>query len=230
MLAGKKAIPWLVDMIKSTAEARIALIRLGEPTVPVIAEIIEKDESRDPSPSVAMIRAYIDHWKELPQPIDIRITDAVLANMQIEVRRNDLTYQREFLNLAGVAEPKPATLHETVALFFKHLKSGDEKALGKLKSNTGSVQEWLTVRETLDPAAELKIDTLLIDKTLAFLQTESLKAKSGNEINIVVFVNLIRGTDWRIGPALGRPAGETIYKDQFLKNHPDAKVQNKGKD
>jgi hypothetical protein len=222
-LSGEKAIPWLVEMVKSTEEARIALIRLGQPAVPAIVEIIEKDESRESAPSVMLIRAYLDHWKELPQPIDAGVIDAVKANMELEIRRNDLQYQREFLKLAGEAERKPATLRETAELFFKHLKAGDEKTLSKIKDNVGSIEEWFKLRESFAPETELKIETLLIDKFHAFLQTRPFKDKSGNEIHIVVFINQVRGIDWRVGPALSESANRMSFKDQFLKNHAKAK-------
>lgn len=61
--------------------------------------------------------------------------------MELEIRRSDLQYQRAFLQLAGEAEPKPATLHEAAGLFFKHLKARNEKALGRIKNNVGSIKE-----------------------------------------------------------------------------------------
>ncbi len=219
-LYGEKAVPWLVEMIKSTGEARIGLIRLGEPAVPAI---IEKDESRRFAPSVMLIRAYIDHWKELPQPIDAGVIEAVKANVELEIRRNDLQYQRKFLKLAGEAEPKPATLRETAELFFKHLKAGNEKALGRIKDNVGSIEEWLKLRESFDPATELKIETLLIGKNEAFLQTRPFTDKSGSRIHMVVFINLVRGTDWRVGPALSESAQRTVHNDLFRESYPDAK-------
>jgi hypothetical protein len=223
LLSGEKSIPWLVDMIKSTAEARIELIKLGEPAIPVIVEMIEQDEPGESPRSIAMIRAYLDHWKTLPQPVDRRIVQAVIANMQFERRRDDLQYQRVFLELAGEPEPQPPTLRETAQLFLKLLKSGDEPALERLRDNVGSIEKWLALRETFDPDTELQVETLLVDKTSAFFQTRPLKDKSGVEIRVVVFLNLLRKADWRVGPALAEPAPRNLYKTRFLESHPDAK-------
>lgn len=221
-LAKEKAILWLVDMLRATAEARIQLIRLGDPAVPVVAKLIAGDETRDGPQSIALIRACVDNWQTLPQPIDERIVQAVLANMQLEARRNDLQYQREFLKLAGVAEPKPATIRETAESFLKHLKAGDEAALLKLKDNVGSLEKWLALRDSLDPQAAIEVETLLVDGSSAFLQTKSLKNKNGEEVHLVVYLNLLRGTDWRVGPALEEPAERTLYKQRFMESYPAA--------
>jgi len=222
VLADEKSIPWLAEMISSTPEARIQLIRMGKPAVPIIAEIIAEDDVRENPPSVALIRAYIDDWKSLTQPVDAKIIQSVIANTQRESRRDNLQYQREFLKLAGVPEPDPATVRETAELFLKQLKAGDRAELDKLKDNLGSVEEWLTLRDLCAPEADLKIEVLLVDKTSAFLQTRPLKDKVGDEIRLVAWLNLLRGTDWRVGPALSEPAQRNLYKDRFLKSHPEA--------
>ncbi len=223
VLHGEKAISLLADMIESTAEARLSLIGLGEPAVPTIASIIEPDVARENPRSVALIRAYIDHWKELPQPVDPRVLKAVIANMQLEkVRARGMSYHRELLKLAGAPEPKPATALETAKLFLKHLKAGDEAELEKLRDNVGSIEKWLVLRESFDPSAEVTLETLFIDKTSGFFVTRPFQNKAGHEIHVVVFMNLARGTDWRVGPALEEPAQRTLYKDRFLESHPGA--------
>ncbi len=222
-LMGREAIPFLADMIESTAEARIGLIGLGEPAVPTIVSIIEPNATRENQRSVAMIRAYIDHWSKLPKPIDARILKAVIANMQLEnVRDQGLSYHRELLKLAGESEPKDPTALEIAQTFLKHLQSGDDAELPKLKSNVGSVQEWLKLRESFAPTAKLALDKLLVDKTEALVLSRPFQDNAGNEIRVIVFMNLARRTDWRVGPALAQPAQRTLYKDRFLQDHPDA--------
>ena len=35
-------------------------------------------------------------------------------------------------------------------------------------------------------------------------------------------MNLARGTDWRVGPALASPVEKELYECQFLESHPMA--------
>lgn len=223
ILYGDKAIPFLVDMIESTAEARIALIRLGDVAVPTIASIIEPDEGREFSRAVALIRAYIDNWKTLPGPIDVRVIGALQANMQLENVRDRMSYHKELLKLAGVPEPKPLTSLETIESFLKHLRSGNRKELNKLKSNVGSIEKWIALGESFEPSVELALETLLIDKFSGFAMTKPFKNKAGNDVHLVVFLNALRGTDWRVSAALEEAAQKTSQKDQFLKSNPGAK-------
>lgn len=46
--------------------------------------------------------------------------------------------------------------------------------------------------------------------------------KSGSSIHIIGYLNLLRPSDWRVGPELTESAERTRYKDQFLEAHPNA--------
>ncbi len=223
-LMGEKAIPLLVEMLQSTQEARIAVIGIGEPAVPAIASIIERDETREGSESVGMIRAYIDNWSKLPKPIDPRVITAVKLNVQREkVRERGYAYHRELLKLAGEAEPKGLTAVETIQSWLKHLPAGDEAELQKLGGNRETADAWLKLRESFSPTAELALEKLYLDKSSGLLMTKPFKDKAGDEIRLFVFLGLLRGTDWRVGPALAHPAARMLYRDRFLESHPDAR-------
>lgn len=222
-LLGQESIPLLEEMIDSTEEARFRLVELGEPAVPAIAAFIERDETRSGSKSVGLIRAYIDHWKEVPQPIDPRVIAAVKANMQLEsVRSRGFGYHRELLQLAGEPEPKPPTALETAQSWVTHLQSGNAAELGKIVSNVAKPADWLKLRESFSPKAQLALDKIYVDKTSGLLVTKPFQDKVGQEIRLFVFMNLLRGTDWRVGPALAQPAQRELYRERFLKDHPGA--------
>lgn len=224
VLAGDNAIELLAEMTESTEPARIGLIALGEPAVPTIVSIIDADNSREGSRSMGMIRAYLDHRNELTGPIDPRVVEAVLRNMQREeVRDRGLTYHRDLLKLAGATEPKPLTALETAQAFLKHLQSGDRAELEKVRDNVGSVDKWLVLRESWEKSAEPAIEKLLVDKTIALVVTKPLKDNAGHEIRLLFYMNLARGTDWRVGPALAPPADKQNYQRQFLESYPDAR-------
>lgn len=223
-LMGQKAIPLLEEMIESTQEARLELITLGEPAVETIAAIIEGDETPAGLRSVGLIRAYIDHWKDFREPIDPRVIAAVKQNMQLEkVRDRGFAYHRELLKLAGEPEPKDPTALETAQSWLKNLQAGDEVALQRVVSNVAKTDDWLKLRESFAPTAELALEKLYIDKTSGLMMTKPFKDKTGEEIRLFVFMNLLRGTDWRIGPALSQPAQKTLYRDRFLQSNPKAK-------
>jgi hypothetical protein len=222
VLGGQKAIRYLVEMIESTAEARISLIQMGEPAVPHISSIIESDEAIENSRSVALIRAYIDNWDQITKPIDARIVKAVVDNLQVESVRDRAKYHREFLKLVGEAEPQPATAVETLNRFLKYLKAGDNDELQKLKDHIGKLDKWLVLGKSFEPAAELELDRYFTDKTTVFAVTKPFRTIGSDEIHLVIFMNLVRGTDWRVSAVLEEPAGQTRYLDRFLQSNPDA--------
>ena len=187
-------------MIPSTADARWELIRLGEPAVPAICDVIASDESRENPPSVLMIRAYIDRWKQLSQPVDPRVIQAVLANMQQEKVRDRMNYHREFLKLSGVEEPKPPTAAETVRLFLKHFAAGDREQLERLWTNLGNDRDWPGLRAKLDLPDHLAIDAAWVDDSGGLAISGPLKTRAGDEVHLVLFLTLLRGHDWHSWP------------------------------
>ena len=114
------------------------------------------------------------------------------------------------------------TALETAQNFLKHLQSADEAELQKLKDNVGSTEKWLTLRESFAPSSKLVLDKLFIDNTSGLVVTQPFKDKAGEEIHLVVFMNLVRRTDWRVGPALQEPAQRNLFKDRFLQSNPGA--------
>ncbi len=220
---GERAVPLLAEMIESTEEARAELVQFGESAIPTIASIIETDATKSGSRSLGLIRAYLDHWKELSQPLDPAVVRAVLGNMRHEaVRNRGLNYHRELLKLAGESEPEPATAMETAENFLRHLKSADKIELERVRDNVGSMEKWLELKDSLAANSELKLDKLYVDKTSALAVSRPLQDKTGKEIRVVVFMNLARGTDWRVGPALASPVEKELYERQFLESHPKA--------
>ena len=90
-------------LIRSTgAEAAWELIKLGEIAVPTIAEVIRKESNPEEDMSYEwLIRAYIEHWKEVPRPLDPRVLDAVRASMaNPKVKAHRTVYHAELLRLA----------------------------------------------------------------------------------------------------------------------------------
>jgi hypothetical protein len=108
-LGGAKAVPVLRKMVRGTgAEAAWELIRLGPVAVPAIAGVIREGRSAEEGPSGEwLIRAYIEHWKEVPKPLDPRVLAAVRAGMAAPgVRAHRTQYHAELLRLAAGTDRK----------------------------------------------------------------------------------------------------------------------------
>jgi hypothetical protein len=96
-------------MVRGTgAEAAWELIKLGPVAVPAIAAVIREGRNLDEDPSYEwLIRAYIEHWKEVPRPLDPRVLDAVRASMATpEVRAHRIQYHAQLLKLAAGTDRK----------------------------------------------------------------------------------------------------------------------------
>jgi len=108
-LGGEKSVGPLRKMVGETDVARWELIKLGPIAVPAIVEVIR--DGSEPKwygfDSELLIRAYLDHWKDVPKPIDPSVVDAVRVNMAApKVKSSRTEYHREFLKLAAGAVPK----------------------------------------------------------------------------------------------------------------------------
>lgn len=105
-----EAIRVLADIVGSTDEAGWSLIRLGEPAVPTIVEIIERGVRPDDVRSMKLVRVYLDHWRELPGPLDERITTAVRKAIARTSDTSWHNYYEAFLKLAEKEPPLPGEL------------------------------------------------------------------------------------------------------------------------
>jgi hypothetical protein len=107
-LGGEKAVPVLRKLVRSTgAEAAWELIKLGEMAVPTIAKVIREGAGEEDMSYEWLIRAYIEHWKEVPKPLDPRVLDAVRVNMAApKVMAHRTVYHAELLKLAAGAGRK----------------------------------------------------------------------------------------------------------------------------
>jgi beta-lactamase regulating signal transducer with metallopeptidase domain len=106
---GQRAVPVLAKMARSTDGAVWGLIRLGEMAVPSIAEMVQQTGSLDDwLVSERIVRGYLEHWNELPGPVDERVVAAV--RKALAAPPNDSTrteYHRGFLE-AVESRPVPA--------------------------------------------------------------------------------------------------------------------------
>ena len=105
-LGGEKAVPVLRKMLRSTSEAPWELIKLGALALPTIVDVIQNGGDPSDMGYEHLIRAYIENWKDVPQPLDGRITAAVMAGAVVAKEKAVRTqYHEELLKL--IATPPP---------------------------------------------------------------------------------------------------------------------------
>src|SRR5262249_18575860 len=98
---GPESVSVLGKMVQRTPAAGFALVSIGKMAVPTIVEIITTGKRPDvSSEQVAMIRAYVDHWEQVPQPVDERVVGAVKMSLAAAKARqdgSDVRYHEMFL-------------------------------------------------------------------------------------------------------------------------------------
>jgi uncharacterized protein (TIGR03067 family) len=154
-LGGEKAVPVLRKMVRGTgAEAAWELIKLGDIAVPAVAEAI--GEGTDPQQDRSaewLIRAYIDHWKEIRKPLDPKILDAVRTSMAAPKVKADRTqYHTELLKLAA----EPAAPEDGKVRGARGSVRNLAIATDLYKAKTGAYPETLAALQTagiVDPKA-----------------------------------------------------------------------------
>jgi hypothetical protein len=105
-IGGERAVPLLAKMAGNTEEAIWGMIRLGGVAVPTLVEMVRKTGSyQDKSLSTRIVRTYMEHWNELPRPVDERVV-AAARNVEI-LPKSDGQYHAAFLKLID-SRPVPA--------------------------------------------------------------------------------------------------------------------------
>ena len=100
----------LAGMARGDSRAAWGLIRMGKAAVPTIAEVLEKAGSAHTTGAYQLIRAYLDHWSELPG-LDPAVVQGVRKNLEASRwGRGLLQYHQEFLRLAESSPPPPGSL------------------------------------------------------------------------------------------------------------------------
>ena len=107
-LGGEKAVPVLRKLVRSTGqEASWELIKLGPVAVPTIAEVIREGVGEEDMSYEWLIRAYIDHWKDVPKPLDAKIVEAVRTSVAVpKVKAHRTEYHKQFLKLVAESDKK----------------------------------------------------------------------------------------------------------------------------
>ncbi|MCX7050180.1 MAG: hypothetical protein NTX50_32430 [Candidatus Sumerlaeota bacterium] len=224
-LPPEKAIPMLAEMTTQSQNAAWALIRLGAPAVPAILDILQYDEAeavRDIRKGpYYLIRAYYDHWKEIPQPVNPDILGAIRT--RIEFRggggHSDVDYGLKVLELAG--QPfKPLNARQTLESFLKTAASQDAKALERLMSMHFGNNDTTKFLERAK-AGQIRVMNVCADKNSAWARAAD--AENENQ-QYMIWMNFLGGRVWEIAAAVPRSRAQIDAEFQrIMKEHPDVK-------
>jgi hypothetical protein len=100
-LGGEASAKVLARMVGDTSDAPWELVRLGPVAVPVVAEVIRTGTDPERIGYEKLIRAYLDHWAEVPKPVPGQVLDAVRTSMAApKVKAFRTEYHRELLKKA----------------------------------------------------------------------------------------------------------------------------------
>jgi hypothetical protein len=108
---GERAVPILARIAPSNSEAMWGLIRQGEIAIPTLVQLIEAGTTLKDVTSQQAVRAYLEHWTELPEPVDERIVKAVREAVARAAKRTGRNpYYEAFLKLVESDPVPPAGL------------------------------------------------------------------------------------------------------------------------
>jgi hypothetical protein len=213
----------LKGMLPSTSAAGWGLIRLGPQGVARIvdvlsAKLVPPQERMD---QIYLIRQYIDHWKDVPKPLDERILNAVRQNWDYRLgSSSDWTqYHAELLELAGVPGVRYKPPSEIVQEFLQAVRSGNEAPIGMLVE-VGS-RRWPDWRNELRQLPDLQA----ISVTGAYVDRQgnmALVTAMGPGTGVTFYLNFMSGRVWRIGSVRIQTAEQTERAvRRFLEAHPN---------
>jgi hypothetical protein len=112
-----ESLPVLASMMAASGtrwQVGYELIRWGDDAVPHIVALVslstdDRLEPRENTVGEDMIRAYLENWKQIPQPIDPRVVAAVRKSLEGADSRKSIRieYHKEFLEKAAVKPAAP---------------------------------------------------------------------------------------------------------------------------
>lgn len=226
-----KTVPILKDLAGSSQEAAWVLIRQGLAAEPALHEILtQPGDETVPSGRAAyhVIRAYVDHWKELPGPPSASTVSAVQDRIRL-TGKGSLSgrYGLDLLRLADVPLLVP-NAWQSVEEFLSMMSDRgqtERQSLFLPKHFTGNPPPARFLEDAR--GGTLKVRAAHVDGTMAWAHV----ADDRNQANYTLVLGLNSGVLWTIEAAWSLPA-EKVQEDlgRFLKAHPKAQAIRAGED
>jgi len=111
---GQRAVSDLAEMATDNDEAIWGLIRLGDVAVPSLLKLTERPPGRNGMMSLQIARTYLEHWNELPMPVDDRVVATLRATRNKLAAHEGVEYFDGFLQQVATTRVPPAGLSATV--------------------------------------------------------------------------------------------------------------------
>ncbi len=220
-----KAVPILKDLAGSSQEAAWVLIRQDRAAEPALHEIFtQPGDETVPSGRAAyhVIRAYVDHWKELPGPPSAATVSAVQDRIRL-TGKGSLSgrYGLDLLRLADVPFVVPDAW-QSVEEFLSMMSD---------RGQTERQNLFLPKHFTMNPpparfledarGGTLKVRAARVDGTMAWVHV----ADDKNQAHYALLLGFDGGVLWTIEAGRSLPA-EKVQEDldRFLKSHPNAQA------
>ena len=215
-LQGSEAIGVLTQLARKNRHAAWTLISLGPPAVPAIVDVLNRKHDRSDRSDYYLIRAYFDHWKDIPKPVDPRVIDAIYD--RVELGRCD-SYTLKVLKLAG----RPfvvLTPRQTFEAFLTTLASNNAKAIARAMTihfRNNDPGKFLPRAK----AGKLKITCMHAERNTAWF---TMVDRDDKRSCYLVWMNLDSGRVWSVSAAMPRtPERLEAMLQKILDEHPDAK-------
>jgi hypothetical protein len=220
----------LKDMVPSTREAAWGLIRLGPSGIPAMLELLEVRDRRN-MVQVHLIRQYVDHWKELPSPIDDRLIEAVRENLDYRLghSRNWTDYHTKLLQLADAPGLPVSCPRQVAEAFLAALEENDRSTLGVISlANETDWSQWHAKMKEFPEYRKLAIDEVYADRDNNMALATAVNPDGKESGRIAIYLNFLSGAVWRVSTLfIHRPEesekADRVFK-RFLEQHPHAKA------
>jgi hypothetical protein len=211
------AIPILTNMTANTRPAAWTLIRLGQPAVPAIVQIlsIKEHEHKETGP-YRLVREYCEHWDEIPKPVNPQVLRAVRRRVELGLAAD---YGLKLLELAG----QPFQLvdaRRTLEQLLSGVAVEDEQELekvGRVHFQSNPPGQFIEKAK----AGRLQVERCCVDGSSAWaIVADAQDAKR----MYFVWMNLVSLRIWEIAAAQAMaPAQADRELNRQLKDHPAAK-------
>jgi len=215
-----------------------ALILTGEAAIPRIVDMMDSsfdfknpNEDGHSDPSSMLVRAYLGHWQDIPQPLDQRIIGAIRHKVERDAYwGSSLARAAGIKVLALAGQPyQPLNPRETVEEFLTTLASGNETDINRQLA----MHRWHGYETSSDEfvkrarAGRLKADSLVIYASQYDAFGWIQDPDAADEGGFCIRLHFRALTAWRIVetlPGYARSMWTGLTLPSELHNNPSAKL------
>jgi hypothetical protein len=208
-----KAIPHLKELTRDQRPAAWCLIRAGEPAVPAILDVLNRQGDSKDSGAYYVIREYFEHEKELPGKIDPNVLDAI--EECVEFRGSEIgQYGLEVLSRAG-RKLKPSDARQAVSRYLGKLAADDTAAAIRLiGQNPMLMTQCPDEFYRLAIEARLEIRSVHAGKSAAWAVLED-RQRRDDDRQYLAYMNGSGGVAWTLAYVMRDTPQKVLARAQY---------------